>query len=288
MDSHLIIVEQANRHLINLLLQMRRAFGHSAPRLAFWGHGANLQGDPTSMKERIKRFMRDKVDFWFCYTDEISKSLAEIPESRKISVDNAIDTLTLQAALDRIAPQIEKDPNHLLFIGSMRPDKRFDLLFPALNQIFESTPKVSAAFVGDGPMAPLVRDFCLLHPDRATWYGPLVGTDAAPHLRRAGVIVIPGLIGLVSLDSFTAQAPILTTEFDGKHSPEFSYLADDVNAIVTKNTPEAYSQALQDLMRDPGRLERLRAGCRVSASRYTIENMAERFHEGIRRALELL
>lgn len=286
-EADLVIVEQANRHLINHLLLARRWLGRPRPRLAFWGHGANLQADPGSLPERIKRALRRHADFWFCYTESVVAALAEIPPERKISVDNAIDTGALRAAVDAAARTVDKDRFHLLFIGSMRPYRRLDLLLPALEQVFVSEPRATIAFVGDGSEAPQVEAFCGRHPDRAIWHGSLMGSAAAPHLRRAGAIAIPGLIGLVALDSFVAEAPIVTTLNEGKDSPESSYLEDGVNAVITPSTPEAYAAALLDLMRDPGRLERLRDGCRASAGRYTIEHMAERFHEGIRRALDL-
>ena len=38
-------------------------------RLAFWGHGANLQSDnPHGLKERFKRWTTNRVDWWFAYT----------------------------------------------------------------------------------------------------------------------------------------------------------------------------------------------------------------------------
>src|SRR5690606_20792153 len=52
-DSDLTIVEQSNRLLLNTLLQLRRAT--TGTRLAFWGHGRNLQSRRSGgLRERFK------------------------------------------------------------------------------------------------------------------------------------------------------------------------------------------------------------------------------------------
>ncbi|MFN3717088.1 MAG: hypothetical protein ACK4R8_10235, partial [Thiobacillus sp.] len=61
----LLIVTQENKLLQNHLLMLKpRRF-----KLAFWGHGANLQSDnPRGLKERFKRWTTNRVDWWFAYT----------------------------------------------------------------------------------------------------------------------------------------------------------------------------------------------------------------------------
>ena len=51
--ADLVIVEQANHLALNYLLLAARPAG--GPRVAFFGHGANLQGNPASLRERWKR-----------------------------------------------------------------------------------------------------------------------------------------------------------------------------------------------------------------------------------------
>jgi len=286
LDYDLIIVEQANRLLLNYALMVRRSLTGRPARLAFWAHGMNWQGDPQSWRERWKRRMRGEADYWLCYTDRVVDSLADVPAERKCSIDNAIDTMGLATAVSRAATTVVKDPQHLLFIGSMRPDKRFPWIFSALDAAHTSCPGVTASFVGDGPEVASVRTFCATRP-WAVMHGAVHGTATAPYLQRAGGILMPGLVGLVVLDSFVAEAPLLTTPFNGQHSPEFAYATPGVNALVSADTQEAYIAMVVAYVADPARQVMMRANCHTAAGRYTIANMAERFVAGIERALAL-
>jgi glycosyltransferase involved in cell wall biosynthesis len=282
----LVIVEQANRLLVNYALMLRRNFVGRPPRLAYWAHGVNWQGRPNSLRERWKRLMRAQADFWFCYTDRVVQTLADVPAERKCSIDNAIDTRALSAAIADASRTIPKDPLHLVFIGSMRRDKRLDWIFDTLDFAHAHIPGVTAAFIGDGPEATSVRLFCAQRP-WATALGPLHGRETAPHLQRAGAILMPGLVGLVVLDSFVAQAPLLTTPYNGCHSPEFAYAEPAVNALVSRDDRAAYRQMVLGYLQDPGLADRLRSGCQAAAGRYTIANMAGRFVDGVQSALML-
>ena len=52
LGADVVVVEQANRLLINyILLMAQRLHG---PKLAFWGHGRNLQSTPDTIAERFK------------------------------------------------------------------------------------------------------------------------------------------------------------------------------------------------------------------------------------------
>lgn len=78
--------------------------------------------------------------------------------------------------------------------------------------------------------------------------------------------------------------PIVTTDCRA-HGPEIAYLHDGVNGIMTTNDVEAYSTAAVALCAMK-KGARLRVGCRVGAETYTLENMVQRFTDGIANCLE--
>ena len=66
-DADLVILPQENKHLHNLPA-LFNPWRHR--RLAFWGHGRNMQSDnPDSLLERLKRHSVCRVDWWFAYTE---------------------------------------------------------------------------------------------------------------------------------------------------------------------------------------------------------------------------
>jgi hypothetical protein len=55
---------------------------------------------------------------------------------------------------------------------------------------------------------------------------------------------MPGLVGLVIIDNFVTQLPMFTTDNNNNiHSPEVSYLQNDVNGVMTANTLDDYVDA---------------------------------------------
>jgi glycosyltransferase involved in cell wall biosynthesis len=94
----------------------------------------------------------------------------------------------------------------------------------------------------------------------------------------------PGLVGLVVLDSFVGEAPIITTTNNGIHSPEFSYIANGNNGMVVDCMPGEYNKAVKRVMDDDEFLRKLRTGCAASAEIYTIEKMVGNFTAGIIKA----
>ena len=95
-EKDLIIVEAANRLLINYYLMLKRSI--SKYKLAFWGHGRSLQMHETDLRNRFKYLFINKCDWWFGYTEETKKFLVnrKVPENKITVVQNAIDTLNLQ------------------------------------------------------------------------------------------------------------------------------------------------------------------------------------------------
>ena len=96
----------------------------------------------------------------------------------------------------------------------------------------------------------------------------------------ADVMLNPGLVGLGVLDSFVSGKPMFTTDC-GLHSPEISYLISGVNGVMTPNNVLLYADEIISVLNDPTMLSTLQSNARATASRYTIENMADRICTGI-------
>ena len=98
-DKDLIIVEKANKLLLNYYIIIARKFWKN--RLGFWGHGRNLQADPQSAGNRLNKLFLKKCDWWWAYTKSVKDFLVEqrYPPSRITIVQNSIDTHTLRMQL---------------------------------------------------------------------------------------------------------------------------------------------------------------------------------------------
>lgn len=289
--SDLVIVGQENKLLRNHLLML-------APRrfkLAFWGHGANLQSDnPHGFSERFKRWAANQVDWWFAYT-EMSAALvsqAGFSGARMTVLNNAVDTSEMQRQRASVTQQeVDLLRQQLgfglapvgVYVGSFYAEKRLDFLFAAAEIIRREVPGFQLLLVGDGPERDKVRAWCDAK-QWGSWVGPKFGREKVLYVSTAQVMLNPGALGLGVMDAFVCQAPMVTTDC-GKHGPEVAYLEDGLNGVMTTNDLAAYASACVALLRDSSEMENLRRGCAASAGEYTLENMVARFANGIEDAL---
>jgi len=293
--ADLIVITQENSLISNYPLLLKRRLGSS--KVAFWGHGANLQSNhPNGARERFKRWSTKQVDWWFAYTG-MSVELVRrcgFPPERITNLENAIDVEELQHDLSSIdEDEITQYKMKLglngmrigLFLGSLHLDKRLDFLIDAADLLHAKDPHFRLLIVGDGPMRDMVCEACT---NRAwcLWLGAKAGREKALILALADVLLNPGMVGLVILDSFAAGTPLVTTDCK-LHSPEIAYLRHEVNGIMTTNSVQDYVDSVQQIFNDSTYRARLQAGCKSASIHYTINNMACNFCSGLLSALSL-
>jgi glycosyltransferase involved in cell wall biosynthesis len=291
-DSDLVIITQENKLLSNhWRLVMPRQF-----HLAFWGHGANLQSrNPKSMRERFKRWTTNRADWWFAYTDMTADLVAAtgFQRSRITVVNNAVDTTQMQRWVQEIGDEEKQTLRRGLgigeapvgvFVGSLYAGKRLDFLLAAAEAVRREMPDFHLLIIGEGPERERVQSWCQFH-SWAHWVGARFSREKVAHVSLAQVMLNPGAVGLGIFDSFICAVPMLTTDCR-THGPEIVYLRDGKNGIMTVNEVGAYSAAVVALLRNEKKRSCLRAGCRLSAEQYTLENMVQRFAEGITSCLQ--
>jgi L-malate glycosyltransferase len=289
--ADLVIVTQENKLIQNhLLMLMPRRF-----KLAFWGHGANLQSDsPHGFRERFKRWTTNRVDWWFAYTPMSADLVmaAGFPGNRITVLNNAVDTTEMQRQRQSVTPEETHALRESLgfgvgpvgvFVGSLYADKRLDFLFAAAEAIRREVPDFHLLIVGEGTERDKVQAWCAATP-WARWVGARFGREKVAHISVAQVMLNPGALGLGVMDAFVCQAPMITTDC-GNHGPEIAYLENGVNGVMTADDLNAFVEASVRLLRDTRLLGTLRAGCIASAREYTVENMARRFADGVANAV---
>lgn len=291
--ADLVVVEHANKNLLNYLLALMHALG--LKRVAYWGHGRDRQSSSDSMAERFKRRSLHWADWWFAYTSQSALYVAEqgFSPARITVVENAIDTRALRDELASVSDEDlrlareglgwNEDARIAVFCGSLYANKRLDLLFAAADRAHDLEPSLHLLIIGDGPLAGEVASFATRRP----WVkqvGPRFGREKAVLLTLGFAWLNPGLVGLGILDAFCAGLPVLTTDLP-MHGPEIEYLRSGENGLMVSPDEAAFAEALIGLMLDPDRLARLREGAMKSTGRYSIETMVENFACGIERCL---
>lgn len=288
-NSDLVIVESANKLLLNYILQLLRLFTYR--KVAFWGHGKNFQStDDNSIKERWKRLLLNKVDWWFAYNDLCVQTVIGngFKKERITSVNNAIDTRSLKTDFDNLhSDEIEDfkqkhkiSGRHVgVYCGGMYREKRLTFLISAAMEIRKKVPDFELILIGAGEDQFIVENYASSH-DWIHYLGPLFGKTKLLAMKCANLYLMPGLVGLGVLDAFAMRLPVITTAYEF-HSPEISYVENGVNGIVSANDQASFIRAVIDVLQNDDLQETLRNGCSKTASNYTIENMALNFSTGI-------
>jgi glycosyltransferase involved in cell wall biosynthesis len=294
-SADLVIIQQENSLLANYPIQvLRRLAGR---RVAFFGHGKNFQAaNPQSRAERFKRFWIARVDWWFAYT-ELSADIvasAGFPRERITVFNNAIDTTAIRDQKASItAEDVETlrrerfagSPNIGVYIGGLYDHKRVPFLIEAARVVRAQVPDFQLVVIGGGPDAHLIQAAAEDEP----WIhalGPMFGREKTLMASLGKVFLMPGLVGLGVLDSFAYGMPMVTCALPF-HSPEIDYLKDGVNGVMVKDAGSVadYAAAVTRVLTDEPYRAMLTANAAEAITGYTIEAMAERFAEGVMRAL---
>ncbi len=271
-----VIVEHAAKLVDNYALFARARLGRI--RMGYFGHGENFQSsDELALSRAAKRAMLVNVDRWFAYTDVSLASLLRqgVPSERVTVVNNTL------VAPDTGGLTLDKRAGRCVYIGGLYAHKRLGFLLEAAGLVAARRPGFELHVVGDGPERERIEAAARTAP-WLVYHGSLYGHDRNALLASAEAILMPGLVGLVVVDAFHFEAPLITS-VAGEHSPEIAYVQDGVNSLVDDDSRgvQGYADKVVALLSDAGLAARLRAGCRDAAAEYTIEHMVARFVDGV-------
>lgn len=293
--ADLVILQQENGLLANYPVLLRSWLGGT--KVALFGHGRNFQAaSPNSVAERWKRLWSFRVHWWFAYTARCADIVADagFPRDKITVFNNSIDLTGIARERAELSPErqvklrqdlVGGSPNVGVYVGGLYAEKRLEFLIAAADEIKLRLGDFHLLVIGAGPDEDIVARAAKTRP----WIhlmGPKFGMEKTEAVSLAKVWLMPGLVGLSILDSFAYDTPMVTTDLP-YHSPEIDYLEDGTNAVMVPefNDPRAYADAVARVLTDDDWYRHLTAGGREARGRYSIEEMARRFADGVIEAL---
>jgi glycosyltransferase involved in cell wall biosynthesis len=293
--SDLVIVEQRTRLLLNsFLLPLSRA---GLRKVAFWGHGENLNAEKMRLSGWYRRRVLNWVSWWFAYTKHTARYLEScgVPSSQITVLQNSVDTSEIrlhvqsltdeERAIIRARIGVPSSGPIGVFCGRLEKLKGLPLLIESCRLIKSRIPSFHLVIVGGGPdekaFLQLIKGMDWVH-----WAGPRFGKEKAEVMAISDVFLLAGAVGLAVLDAFSAGLPVITIR-SKLHGPEIEYLQEDLNALISDASPGEFADTVCSVLSRNDHLARLRAGASGSSENYSIENMAENFRTGIRSCLGL-
>jgi len=286
-DKDMVIVEQANKLLINYYLMFNSK--KLGLKFCYWGHGRNRQMKENSIYNKFKYKFIKNCDWWFAYTQGVKDFLVNrgFPANKITPVQNAIDTDDLRIQYAKVSEfetmEIKKELNIKsdcvgIYCGAMYSEKRIDFILKACYKIKTKIPEFNMIFIGSGEDLHKVEAAAANH----NWIhslGSKFGQDRVKYFKIASVQIMPGAVGLGLLDSFAMETPLITTEQEF-HGPEIYYLENGKNGIITSDNLDEYTKTVVNLLISKKYIS-MAEYCRSSAEKYTIKNMVENFKSGI-------
>ncbi|MCS6574680.1 glycosyltransferase family 4 protein [Curtobacterium flaccumfaciens pv. flaccumfaciens] len=278
--ADLIVVEQARRNLdVPLLLLWPRM----ARKTALWGHGPDVVKVPSRLERLYSRLITRKAAWFFAYTPSGAEWAAGIGRDprRTTTLYNSIDVGQLQEDLRSVMTTTSE--HQVCFIGGLDVSKKISELIAIGEAAHRADPAFRLAVGGDGRLRSVVQSAA----DRLPWLdyrGAVSGRAKAAMLRESELLLLPGRVGLAAIDSLTAGRPIVTLA-SSLHGPEFGYLEPGRTCVVSDGI-EAAARSVVMLLRDPQTLATMQDSCRRASQKYSIENMAQYFHSGLKEAVK--
>ena len=287
----LLILEQALRNLE--LYPWLVAGLVRRPRVALWGHGRTYTKQHSAAERRAKTLLTNRAHWFFAYTEGGAEFVRAqgFPQQRITVVQNALDTQSLRRDMSGVSEEDWKSTRlrlglpdrYALYLGGLDGSKRLDLLVSACDRVADQVDDFRLVVAGAGPLAAQMRAWSSQRP----WLvpvGPVFGKDKATVASGAVALVNPGRVGLVAVDSFAMGLPLVTCRWP-YHAPEFEYLDNNVNAIITEDGEMELAQGVVRVWTDALLRQRLSSHAWHDGERYTLAAMVDRFAEGVHRAL---
>jgi glycogen(starch) synthase len=165
------------------------------------------------------------------------------------------------------------------YVGRLAEQKRPDLLVDAFGRMRESS--ACLVIVGDGPLRRAVQSAVGRSParDQITLTGFVPHTEVPAVLGSLDVLVLPSVyeeMGSVLVEAMASGLPVVASRVGG--IPDV--VADgETGLLVPPGDADALAAALDALVSDPQRRERLAAAARRRARRYSWPDLARRVGE---------
>lgn len=280
LDPDLIIfVNEASwAHNIPYML-LRKCFGK---KNALWGHSHNHQREAAFLGEEqitnlLLNLSRKLCDGFFAYTQITADWLINsgFPNSKIFIINNSVSASVItQSVLEGRFKSRQNRALNIVVIGSLYSEKNVD----RLTAIMKATSNLNLHFhvIGGGPEEYKINEY-IRQFKNCSFYGTLFGERKSTILKKADLVLFPGLVGLGILDAFANATPVIVFS-DGRHSPEIAYFKDKYNGLLFQTTEDCLKYLNDVQVAD---FERLSIAALSTYQDYSPEKMLKRVKESI-------
>lgn len=273
--SDVVVLEHSVKHIDHILILVsRRLLGRPS---VLWGHGHTITEPQPALQRVLQKLQIRLASGYLAYTPgSAARAIRGGAQPERVAtLMNTVPEYSVPVPI----PKAESSHWNALYIGGLDASKKIDELFTIAQKVHTARPQFRLIIAGDGEMRPSVEKRC-----REEWLTYLGRVDEhakgalATHVQ---VLLNPGRVGLIAVDSFRLAAPIVTLQ-DPFHAPEFEYIA-PANSAVCIDVDDAAAR-LVELIDSPGLLRAMQRAALDRAETLTLDNMIRRFADGVQSA----
>ena len=206
----------------------------------------------------ITAVARDCLNDILCYSPTIASRLEHLPNG----------------VLPPVHPPVEPDPDQLLCVGRLVPQKGFDRAIEAMAAIRARRPTARLLIAGVGPdgRALQAQAAGLGLQEAVEFLGLLDGDSVRERMARSALVLMPSRyegLPLVALEAAWAARPVVAFDCAGVNE---AVLADVTGVLIPHGDVPALAGAVLALLDDQPRAARLGAAARARAeSEYSLD-----------------
>ncbi len=289
-----LLVVELQAKILTAPLQLLASRLGLGPPVVFFGHGS-VDRTPSSAAARwYKRTLASAARGWLVYTDQGADDLVAygVDRSTIAVVRNTVDVAELASSYERrdaLATAVDErlglsDGPLLLHIGGLESSKRPDLVCEVYDRALRDLPDLQLVIAGAGPEAGTCEAWAADRPG-AHYLPPQFGEEKSALFHRADLLLHPGKIGLIVIDSFAAGVPIVGARGQ-MQAPEFDYLDDDTAFIADEPDVADLTALVLKACGDRSLRTEKAEAARRSYADYPMEEMVRRAADGLEGLLD--
>jgi glycosyltransferase involved in cell wall biosynthesis len=232
-----------------------------AAPLVLFGHGKSYTSAPNVVADLLEvpliRRARRVLTYMPSGRDAVL-ARSKVDPSRVTAFMNSSDTTAIMRQMDQVTDDeaaqylraLGRQPSETLalYLGGLDKSKRIDLLLEACVEASRVDPSFHLVVAGSGEALPLFEPY--IADGLVTHVGYADAHAKAVLARLCRLIVMPGRVGLVAVDSVAMGLRLLTTRYPW-HAPEIEYLVEGHNLFVVEEEVSALSKAMLELASQP-------------------------------------
>ncbi len=211
------------------------------------------------------------IDKFICVSNKIANELKKLEISNYEVIYNGINYYKLD-------PNIKKEKNSIISVGTLIPRKKFDLTIKAFYNISKIYSDATLTIIGDGPMKSelikLVDDLKI--SDKVFFYNRLANSEVYEHYAKSFIYLMPSInegFGIVYAEAMYNRCITIGTKSEGIDG----FIENGKNGFLIEPDEQKITKLLCDILEEKYDLNLISENAKGSAEKLDWDINAKKY-----------